>query len=187
MSISSVSSGETDVQALARQLLAVVDANRDGQVSITEFGDFLRNLLQGPSRIVANASTSGSSAGAASVRGTTGLVTPLASTPIFLGFDASRAQSAAGTLKYDAYNVLKSYDPTDPQAMQKAFTVLDGMHPGKFELDAQGNLMLTGTADGYIGARPVNRSSDWTNKNQDWAWQWMAYNTAHVGPAGEVA
>ena len=36
------------------------------------------------------------------------------------GFDTSRAQSAAGTLKYDAYNVLKSLDPTDPLAMQKA-------------------------------------------------------------------
>ena len=48
--------------------------------------------------------------------------------------------------------------------------------------------MLTGTADGYIGARPQDRSNNWTDysANNPWEWQWMAYNQAHPGPNGET-
>ena len=55
--------------------------------------------------------------------------------PLFAGFDESRAESAKGTLKYDAYNVLKKYDPADPESMTKAFAELDALHPGQYELD----------------------------------------------------
>jgi hypothetical protein len=175
MSVNTINSS-TQIQGLVRQIANTVDANKDGQVSIAEFGDFIKDILQGTTGLSSSALT------------TTKASASLASgvLPTFRGFDASRAQSAAGTLKYDAYNVLKDYDPRDPAAMRSAFAVLNAMHPGKYELDAQDNLMLTGTADGYIGARPINRDSDWTNRTQDWSWDWFAYNVAHPGPNGEI-
>src|SRR3954452_16777136 len=103
MSISNVTNSSDQTQALARQFAAAVDANKDGQVTVGEFGDFLQGLLSG--KLTAASLTSAAS----------GTVAPkaLGFTPIFQGFDASRAQSAAGSLKYDAYNVLQSYDPRD--------------------------------------------------------------------------
>ena len=193
MSISSINQSTTSTlsvgaQTLAKQLAAAVDTNQDGQISSTEFGDFIMKLLSGTS--LAGGSTT--TTAPASDPTTSTPSTPdaptmphLDFTPTFLGFDASRAQSAAGTLKYDAYNVLQNYDPRDPDAIKQAYAALNIMHPGQYELDSQDNLMLTGTADGYIGARPVNRDSDWTNRQQDWSWQWMGYNSAHPGPNGE--
>jgi hypothetical protein len=181
MSISNVTSSQAQAQALARQIATAVDTDRDGQVSLAEFGAFLLNALGASSTRTAAVSKNGTTAAVADAGRA-----PLGFTPQFFGFDASRAQSAAGSLKYDAYNVLQSYDPHDPAAMRQAFTVLDAMHPGKYELDPQDNLMLTGTADGYIGARPLNRDSDWNNRNQDWGWTWFGYNTAHPGPNGEI-
>ncbi|MEQ1868426.1 MAG: hypothetical protein ABL961_00185 [Vicinamibacterales bacterium] len=177
MSISPVNtSSQTD--ALARQIATGIDTNHDGQVSVAEFGNFLRDVLQGKSELVSAPSTGGTPKALGK--------TALGFTPSFLGFDASRAQSAIGSLKYDAYNLLQTYDPRDPQAMKQAFAILDAMHPGMYELDVQDNLMLTGTSDGYIGARPDNRDSDWTNRNQSWNWSWFGYNTAHPSPTGEV-
>jgi hypothetical protein len=178
--ISSLTGASVQVSALARQIATSMDSNNDGQVSIVEFGSFIRNILQGSSSLSAVADKGSGSTTPAKDAAALNFM------PMFRGFDASRSVSAAGTLKYDAYNVLKDYDPRDPTAMRSAFAVLDAMHPGQYELDAQDNLMLTGTADGYIGARPVNRDSDWTNRAQDWSWDWFAYNTAHPGPNGEL-
>ena len=139
MAVSNVNSS-AQIQDLARQLARAVDANRDGQVSLNEFGDFLKKLLQTSTSLSATVKGAG-----------TGSTTALAETalgfePIFQGFDASRRESARGSLKYDAYNVLMNYDPHDPTAMKRAFVVLDAMHPGMYELDPYDNLMLTGTA-----------------------------------------
>lgn len=182
MTITSSVGSATRAQDLARQIAAEVDTNKDGQVSTTEFGAFILNLFEGVSS--GNTATDSLKTALAS-DGTSG-AGALGFTPTFWGFDESRAVSAAGSLKYDAYRILKDYDPRDPLAMRQAFTKLDALHPGQYELDAQDNLMLTGTADGYIGARPVNRESDWNNRAQDWVWQWHGYNPAHPGPNGEV-
>ena len=179
MSVTQVNSASKS-QALASQIASEVDANKDGQISTSEFGTFILNMLEGK----ASSSTASTSAFRTALVGTAAASS--GALPNFLGFDASRAVTAAGTLKYDAYNVLKNFDPRDPTAMQQAYAQLSAMHPGQYELDPQDNLMLTGTADGYIGARPINRDSDWTNRNQDWAWQWHGYNPAHPGPHGEV-
>jgi hypothetical protein len=179
MAVSPVNSS-AQIQELAKQLATAADANRDGQVSINEFGDFLKKLLQASANLGATVKAAGTGSTVAFSEPALGFE------PIFQGFDASRRESARGSLKYDAYNVLMNYDPRDPTAMKRAFTVLDAMHPGMYELDPYDNLMLTGTADGYIGARPVNRDSDWTNRNQDWAWTWFCYNTSHPGPNGEI-
>ena len=112
-----------------------------------------------------------------------GLPNPLST---FTGFDPSRKDS--NTLKYNAMNVLQSFNPNDPNAIQQAFNILNQQAPGQYQLDAQGNLMLTGTADGYIGARPVGWGSggSWYNPDQgQYDWQWMGYNAAHPGPNGE--
>ncbi len=204
MSVNHVTS--SSAAQLAQNLASEIDANKDGQISTSEFGNFILNVLEGASS--SSTSTSATSAfrsamtasNTATPTGTpTGIdikniwaASSLGYNPTFLGFDTSRAgapttfNSAAGSLKYDAYNVLKNFDPRDPTAMKQAYNILNQLHPGAYELDSEDNLMLTGTADGYIGARPLNRDSDWNNRNQDWCWQWMGYNAAHPGPNGEV-
>jgi len=199
MSVTPAVNSASKSQALSRQIASEVDANKDGQISTNEFGTFILNVLEGKSSITSGTSAfrtaivgSAGTAGAASGPNNIWAASRLGYDPAFLGFDSSRigapsiAGSAAGSLKYDAYNVLKNYDPRDPNAMKSAFAELSALHPGSYELDAQDNLMLTGTADGYIGARPLNRDSDWNNRNQDFAWQWHGYNPAHPGPNGEI-
>jgi hypothetical protein len=182
MAISSVTSAATQVETLVRQLANTVDSNKDGQVSVMEFGAFIRSMMDGSTSLATTASATSATGTSA-----TGAAPSVGIVPMFRGFDASRAESAVGSLKYDAYNVLKNYDPRDTTAMRGAFTALSAAHPGKYELDTQDNLLLTGTSDGYIGARPVNRDSDWSNRAQDWSWDWFSYNAAHPGPNGEVA
>lgn len=104
----------------------------------------------------------------------------------FTGFDPSRLDS--NTLKYNAMQVLQHFNPNDPNAMAQAYAYLNAKSPGQYQLDAQGNLMLTGTADGYIGARPIGWGSGgaWQDPNgSNYDWQWLAYNQAHPGPNGE--
>ena len=179
-STSGIGSGNA-IQDLTQKMLTTFDTDGDSRLSVTEFQNFLQKLVSALS-----------STTLPSLNGAVSTKTPAAAPATggsydFRGFDASRAQSAAGTLKYDAYNVLQRYDPADATSMQKAFKELDDIHPGQYELDPQDNLMLTGTADGYIGARPNDRNSDWTNRNQPWNWSWMAYNVAHPGPKGEIS
>lgn len=102
------------------------------------------------------------------------------------GFDPSRMDS--NTLKYNAMRVLQGLDPNDPNSIQTAFQTLNAQYPGQYQLDGQGNLLLTGTADGYIGARPQGWGSGgaWQEPNgSNYDWQWLAYNDAHQGPNGE--
>jgi hypothetical protein len=180
----SIGSGNA-IQTLTEKMLTTFDTDGDSRLSSAEFQNFLQKLvsaLSGTTLPALNGAVSTKAtpaSGAAAAAASAGQYE-------FRGFDASRAQSAAGTLKYDAYNVLQRYDPADPTSMHKAFKELDAIHPGQYELDPQDNLMLTGTADGYIGARPNDRNSDWTNRNQPWNWSWMAYNVAHPGPKGEI-
>jgi hypothetical protein len=182
--------GGNVVQSLAQKVLTTFDADGDSRLSPDEFQNFLQKLvatLSGATLPTTNAATSSATSAAPSASARAAAAGAAAAGQYeFRGFDASRAQSAAGTLKYDAYNVLQRYDPADPTTMRKAFDELSAIHPGQYELDSQDNLMLTGTADGYIGARPNDRNSDWTNRNQPWNWSWMAYNVAHPGPKGEI-
>ena len=201
MSVTSVTSASN--VNIAKQLSTEIDANKDGLISTNEFGTFILNVLEGKSststattafRSALTSDTNPGVSTAADTGGTRNIwsASRLGYNPSFLGFDMSRVGapgvvgSAAGSLKYDDYNVLKNYDPRDPNAMKQAFAELNALHPGMYELDEQDNLMLTGTADGYIGARPMNRDSDWNNRNQDWTWQWHGYNAAHPGPNGEI-
>ncbi|MDE3153506.1 MAG: hypothetical protein KGN76_00265 [Acidobacteriota bacterium] len=181
----------SSVQLLAQNVLQQFDLNGDGQLSVDEFGQFLNKLIDSlSSNSVSSATSTTSTTPPKSTAAATAALAAATSTDggyTFYGFDASRAQSAAGSLKYDAYNVLKKYNPADPTSMQKAYQELNAMHPGQYQLDSSNNLMLTGTADGYIGARPDDRNSDWSNYNQPWNWSWFAYNSAHPGPNGETS
>ena len=149
MSVTPVNNSASKTQALASQISSEVDANKDGQISTSEFGTFILNVLEGKSSL--NSGASALRSAIADTVTTSASASALASPPNFLGFDASRSVTAVGTLKYDAYNVLKNLDPRDPAAMKNAYAQLNALHPGQYELDAQDNLMLTGTADGYIG------------------------------------
>ncbi len=183
MSSTTSVTGTNVVQSLTQNILSRFDADGDSRLSAGEFETFLQKLVS----TLSGASSSALAAGGAPASPAASTAPAAAAAYECRGFDASRAQSAAGSLKYDAYNVLRQLNPADPASMPHAFQVLNQMHPGQYELDPQGNLMLTGTADGYIGARPDDRNSDWTNRNQPWNWSWMAYNTAHPGPNGEIS
>ena len=197
MSVTSV----TGTSDLAKTLFQSIDTNGDNKIGSDEFKAFLEALIGQMSGNSTGISASNASATVlrtwsadavdSSGTGDTGdgsatLPDPLANPPVFAGFDASRAQSAAGSLKYDAYNVLMRFDPSDPQSMKKAYALLDQMHPGAFELDGQNNLMLTGTADGYIGSRPLGYNGSSWDDSIPKQWQWFAYNVAHPGPDGRT-
>lgn len=181
----------SSIQTLAQTVLQQFDLNGDGQLSASEFSQFLTKLIDSltGSSTSLDAMLTPSLTSGTSTTGTqplTSLAAPKASYP-FAGFDSSRAQSAAGTLKYDAYSVLQNYDPADPTSMQKAYQVLNQMHPGQYTLDPQGNLMLTGDGAGYIGARPLGYNGTGWNTAGGWQWQWFANNAAHPGTGGGIA
>jgi hypothetical protein len=190
MSTSSIdtSSGAT-IQSLARSIMEQFDANQDGQFSFDEFGTFLDGFVQtvaGQKATTTTATaTTSTGASATSLFLTSASASATAFRDRMLGFDYSRFDSAKGSLKYDAANIMQGIDPSQAGAMQKAYDTLVKLHPGEVSLDKDGNLMLDGTADGYIGIRPLNRSENWDNPPSGYVWQWMAYNEAHPGPHGE--
>ena len=173
-------------QDLSQTLFKAIDTNGDNRLQATEFTAFIEQLVGS-----LNASqTNGTAASATTLTAAAKSVAtgaPVGLRPVFGGFDVSRAESAKGTLKYDAYNLLQDYDPNDPAAMNKAYEVLSQMHPGQYELDSSDNLMLTGTSDGYIGSRPQGYTGGYWDDSAPRQWSWFWYNSAHPGPAGEVA
>jgi len=186
------SSGAT-IQNLARTIMDQFDANQDGQFSFDEFATFLDGFVQtvtGGQGALSAASTTATAKTPAAASPTSLFLTSATASPTayrdrMLGFDSSRFESARGSLKYDAANIMQGIDPSQAGAMQKAYDELVKLHPGEVSLDKEGNLMLDGTADGYIGIRPLNRSENWESAPSGYAWQWMAYNDAHPGPHGE--
>ncbi len=189
MSSNSVSlNTNTTIQDLAQTILQEFDVNQDGQLTYSEFANFLDSFVQSLTGQATQTAASGTT-----VAGTTSSLLSTTTTASsstqyrdrMLGFDFSRFDSAQGTLKYDAANIMQGINPNDPNAMQTAYDELVKLHPGEVSLDADGNLMLNGTADGYIGIRPLDRSEDWSNPPSGYVWQWMAYNAAHPGPNGE--
>lgn len=199
MSTSSIdSTAATTIQTLARTIMQEFDANQDGQFSYDEFATFLDGFArtitgQKDAAALTTSAASSTKASATSLfltaSGASTMTTASATAFIdrMLGFDYSRFESAKGSLKYDAANIMQGIDPSAPGAMQKAFEQLQKLHPGAVSLDKDGNLMLDGTADGYIGVRPLNRSENWDNAPSGYVWQWMAYNEAHPGPNGETS
>ena len=188
MSVNTVNSktNNSGIDQIVKRAMTALDTDGDGKLSSAEFGNFLTKMLdtfsstpgKATTKATANADTSADTAPAPGP------------SPVFAGFDASRLQSAGDSLKYFAMKVLMKYDPNDGDAMNKAYAELNASKPGQYELDPQGNLMLSGTADGYIGARPLNwgAGGTWYDRGQGtYQWQWLAYNTAHKGPNGETA
>jgi hypothetical protein len=158
MTISSLANTR-GTQSSERPLAFDGDATRDVQAAKAECGDLVSLFPDW---------TSGTAASAAAH-----VPSRTPTTPLFKGFEAMLEPSGredADSLKRDAFRVLQNFDPRDPAAMKRAFAVLSETRPGQFELDAQDNLLLTGSAEGYIGARPFNRESDWTDRIQDWSW-----------------
>jgi hypothetical protein len=182
MSVNTVgtSASNAGLDQLIQRTMAAIDTNGDGKLSTAEFGNFLTRILtniSGGANTLTAASSDTTPASGASVN------------PVFAGFDASRLQTAGDSLKYFAMKTLMKYDPNDPNAMKNAYAELNAAKPGQYELDAQDNLMLTGTADGYIGARPQGWGAGgaWFDRGQgNYQWQWLGYNSAHPGPHGEV-
>jgi hypothetical protein len=175
--------GSNSVQDVVNTIRRQFDTNKDGQFTMDEFAGFLTALLGPTGASSSSAVASGSSAASSGSAGASGAE---AFRGRMLGFDFGRMESARGSLKYDAAALMQGIDPSSPGAMQAIFEQLNKLHPGAYSLDAQNNLMLDGTADGYIGVRPVNRNENWDNAPSGYVWQWMGYNDAHPGPSGEV-
>jgi hypothetical protein len=194
VSISSASSsGTSTIQELARTILDRFDANRDQQLSFAEFASFLDGFVQsvtGSTGTATGARTASASATNLFLT-TDGETTPAAETggrtyhDRMLGFNFDLFETGRGSTKYDAARILQHYDPADPDAMKKVHAEMERLYPGATSLDIHNDLMLDGTADGYIGRRPLDREEDWSNPPSGWVWQWMAYNHDHIGPDGE--
>jgi hypothetical protein len=184
------------LQNLARTIMDEFDANQDGQFSFDEFANFLDGFVQsvtgqataasGTAKAAPSSSATNLFLTAAGATTTGAAATATTFRDRMWGFDMSRMESAKGSLKYDAANLMQNIDPSSPGAMQKVYDELVKTHAGEVRLDKEGNLMLDGTADGYIGVRPEN----WANGKGDWSgqdvWQWFCYNDAHPGPNGET-
>ena len=191
---STIGSTSATIQNLARTVMEKFDSNQDGQFSADEFTGFLDDLVGSVSEQAASTPGKASTAAAAtslflSSAGITDSATTTGSAyrDRMLGFDYGRFENARGSLKYDAANLMQGINPGEPGAMQKVYEQLVKLHPGQVSIDKDGNLMLDGTADGYIGVRPIDRSENWDAAPSGYVWQWMAYNDAHPGPNGEVS
>ena len=171
--------GSSSVQDVVNTIRRQFDTNKDGQFTMDEFAGFLSALLgpTGASRTSAVASVSAKAS--SRLLGAGGSE---AFRDRMLGFDFSRMESARGSLKYDAAALMQGIDPSSPGAMQAIFEQLNQLHPGAYSLDDHNDLMLDGTADGYIGVRPANRDEDWDNPPSGYVWQWMWYNSDHPEP-----
>jgi hypothetical protein len=191
VSISPVSpSAATTIQDLARNIMDRFDANKDEALSFAEFATFLEGFANSVTGSNSTATAAAPTAAATALFLTTGSETAAAAAGAtsyldrMLGFDFNRFD-IQGSTKYDAARILQNYDPADPDALKKVYAEMEKLHPGTTSMDKNNDLMLDGTADGYVGRRPLNRDEGWTNPPSGWVWQWMAYNTEHIGPSGE--
>jgi hypothetical protein len=194
MSVTSINpSTATPVQSLSRTIMQEFDVNKDGQFSYDEFSNFLDGLVRPMIGQKDGAGRTGSEASAATAtslfltaNGASSSASATAFRDRMHGFNFDRFESAKGSTKYDAANIMQGIDPNDPDATQKLFQQMQILHPGASSLHAvHGDLMLNGAADGYIGRRPLDRSENWDNAPSGYVWQWMAYNDSHLGPNGE--
>jgi hypothetical protein len=191
VSISSIttSAAATPLQELAKTILERFDANKDSQLSFSEFATFLEGFTGAVTGGSTTATATAPNASATNLLLTT--TTPESLTVAsdkatyvdrMLGFSADRIREGTGATKYDAALILQKYDPNDPASMQKVYEEMQKLHPGATSLDIHNDLMLDGTADGYVGRRPLDREEGWTNPPSGWVWQWMAYNDEHPDP-----
>jgi hypothetical protein len=175
--------GSSSVQDLATQLAKTLDKDNNGTISTTEFGTFLQSFLTALlGNQKAGLSTSANGIATTALSALTSAASTAASTSAasigayrddMLGFDLTRMQSAASSPKYAFANLAQSLAPTDANMRLIASEL--GTSVG--HLDDQNNFMLDADGGGYIGVRDRGNGPEW---------QWMAYNTAHPGPNGEI-
>jgi hypothetical protein len=88
MSINTVSS-KTDVEQLVQRMVSQADANKDGQLSSSEFGSFLTHLIEGiSSKTTANVSGSNNAAASAATAPSTPAAPLSTATTLTIGADA---------------------------------------------------------------------------------------------------
>lgn len=163
MSVSPVSPGSNPLTALAGQLIAKVDANRDGQLSMEEFGALLAGALSG-SMSATNSTFAPGTAARTAAAGAAGTLE---------GFDPAKlANPDHRTVKYEVGRILQQY-PNTPQGLRDALPALRSLFP---------DLRITGSAGdkldfgayvdaqaGRIGVVDVLRGAG----EGGHAWQWM--------------
>jgi hypothetical protein len=128
MSVNSLSSNTTNASSVADQVFQQIDANKDGQLSATEFGSFLTNLLGGLSaKVKAQADPTAASTSSLDLSAGPQPFQPIACRYVFAGFCPDNHLGETPTVtapKYAVYNVLAnlangpSFDPKNfaPQA-----------------------------------------------------------------------
>jgi hypothetical protein len=176
-----------ELSSITRTLARAADTNQDGNISANEFEQFLRRFV---------ASLTGSSIGAISssaprITAPTSLLSLQAPAAggerpyldHMPGFNAERFDEGGTSIKYRAGNLLAQLDPTDPDAMKKAYDQLIGEgREVRFDPEHENLLLDEAGGEGYIG----RRLSDRGNPNSPLVWQWMAYNDVVRGPNGET-
>jgi hypothetical protein len=121
----SKTTGAADLTQLVEQLARKADLNRDGQVSTSEFAQFLVNLLQGTSTSATASSTSTTPAQTPATTTTTSQLPPCP-----LGWDAAKwVNPDHNTPKYVVGRVLWKYPPT-PAGLIDALPEVQKAIPG---------------------------------------------------------
>lgn len=152
-------------QTLASSLMKTVDANHDGQLTLSEFSSFLQRMLEAPSptlpttasRVVGNSATTGR--------------TPVDSMREF-GSPQKLADLSHQTLKYRVGRVLQYY-PHTPEGLRAALPELQEIVPGLTIASGKGDKLDFGDyvdpKSGRIGVVDVIRAAGAGGQ----AWQWL--------------
>ena len=171
------------IEQLVHRALASADKDNDGHLSSEEFGAFFTKLVLDLSEGMANTPQTRSIRAAAD-RGPLKASMPGPYLDRLRGFDLSRMESAASSFKYAFARAASQYDPADPSATQQIATEMRAQGFA-LHVDDQGNLFDDTEASGYYGIRPDGAwAPGWETRQK--TWMWLAYNTAHPGPNGEI-
>ena len=161
MSVSSVSNN-LSIQDLAARLTARFDANKDGQLSVSEFANVMTTLLGAASP----ASTVRASGTAAAALGRPAI-------GVMAGFDATKlADTTHTSFKYQIGRILQGFQNT-PQGLRDALPQIQQLVPGAQIAGTKGDKLDFGTyqdpKDGLIGVVDVLQGAGLGGV----AWQWM--------------
>jgi hypothetical protein len=108
--------GATGVDAVAQQLMQMFDRNRDGQLTVTEFGDVLRELLTPRTPITAEATAA------------TGVPSVTRRTDQLTGFDSAKFDVSTST-KYRFARAAMQFDVSGVKDKAGAEALLQEMRP----------------------------------------------------------
>lgn len=189
---SSKTTGDSAINELISKVIDKFDTNKDQQLDATEFGSFLRGLLDGGSAASVAAVTAGGDSSAAAST-TAASATPLpaktfspttACWDLLRGFDARNYYDEdMNTMKYQFARIAADYDPRQPGALERlvadprfAAAFPNAKIVGKDSIDFGGQLSEGGGRGVPVGVVDVGEAFIDTCCGK--AWQWLDHANA---------